>query len=379
MAVNRRSLIFLDSLRGLAALYVMVDHAAMLLWEGPQSYHSHPAEYSFINRILAHIFPLFRFGNYVVFFFFVLSGFLIHLKYANNLASVKSARFSFPEYFKRRAKRIYPPFIFALILCYLLDTTGMRMNLSIYSSPTLYNFNIPTNHSTTAFVGNLFFLFGEYVPLFGSNSPTWTLKLEWWFYMIYPILLFISKRNIYPASILMAALFIASYFPHVWPEPLLLDVFAYMLFWWLGVLLAEVYVRRIKISMKMAMIVFFSVAAVLFPCQKYFEANEIIGAFFVAGIISLIFYLQEKGVSLARLAKLKWLGDCSYTLYILHWPFFVLCSGMIMNHNQGHLPKNFLFVFLGIIAALCGSYLLHFVTETPFLKQKPKIIPVEQN
>ena len=77
---------FLDGLRGLAALYVMIGHARWLLWEGySEGYLQHPDSYSQAGKALVYFFSIFRYGREAVLFFFVLSGFVIHLRYARKL------------------------------------------------------------------------------------------------------------------------------------------------------------------------------------------------------------------------------------------------------------------------------------------------------
>src|SRR5256885_1260576 len=107
---NDRTLRFLDGLRGLAAVYVMVGHVRWLLWEGYlDGYTKHPELYPLPAKILVYFFLLFSFGHQAVLLFFVLSGFLIHLRYARQLKeNPTSARFDWRSYLFRRAKRLYP-------------------------------------------------------------------------------------------------------------------------------------------------------------------------------------------------------------------------------------------------------------------------------
>src|SRR4029077_1171968 len=82
----RARLAFLDGLRGLAAFYVMVGHARMLLWEGySEGFLKHPSNYSIGAKAVVYFFSFFRYGYQVVLLFFVLSGFVIHLRYAKQL------------------------------------------------------------------------------------------------------------------------------------------------------------------------------------------------------------------------------------------------------------------------------------------------------
>lgn len=84
-----------------------------------------------------------------------------------------------------------------------------------------------------------------YVPVFGCNGPLWSLKFEWWFYMIYPAFWWVNRRSLALVTGLLTALFAASFLPH-WPVLLLRDVFSTMLAWWLGALLAEILGGRLK-------------------------------------------------------------------------------------------------------------------------------------
>src|SRR5260370_41475594 len=108
---NYRMLRFLDGLRGLAAFYVMAGHARMFLWEGYfEGYVKHPELYSVPGKFLAYFLLLFSFGRQAVLLFFVLSGFLIHLRYAHALkVDSNETHFGWRAYIVRLARRLYPP------------------------------------------------------------------------------------------------------------------------------------------------------------------------------------------------------------------------------------------------------------------------------
>ena len=78
--VNTR---FLDGLRGLAAIHVMIGHARVYLHEGyRRGFLLHPDAYSVLEKLLFYVISAFRYGHAAVIFFFVLSGFVIHPRYA---------------------------------------------------------------------------------------------------------------------------------------------------------------------------------------------------------------------------------------------------------------------------------------------------------
>ncbi len=99
---------FLDGLRAIAAVYVMIGHARWLLWEGyTNGYTQHPASYSSADKFLMYFFSMFKYGHQFVMLFFVLSGFVIHLNYANKLKAVRNLNVNILSFYYKRVKRIY--------------------------------------------------------------------------------------------------------------------------------------------------------------------------------------------------------------------------------------------------------------------------------
>lgn len=367
-------LAFLDGLRGLAAFYVVVGHARWLLWEGyREGFLRHPESYTLTHTLLVYFFSLFKYGYEAVLFFFVLSGFVIHLRYARKLVANRTeANFDWAAFVRRRGKRLYPPLLAAMALSFALDSVGVASGYSIYSQSTLYpviNENVLSHLDWLTFVGNLAYLMNTYVPVFGSDGPLWSLKFEWWFYMIYPLFWRVSKRSITAASGVMAVLFLGSFRPGLWPAALLRDVFSAMLVWWLGVLLADVWAGRIRWRWSLVAVCSFGVSAP--PLFLLGGAWRQLGiGFGFAGLLAFCFELQRRSVPLVWLERLKPLGDMSYTLYVIHFPVLVLLSGWLMSRSPGGLlPRHFGWVIGGIVATVALAYGLHFIIERPFLSR----------
>jgi peptidoglycan/LPS O-acetylase OafA/YrhL len=366
-------LLFLDGLRGLAAFYVMVGHARWLLWEGySEGFQKHPASYSAINKALMYFFSLFRYGHEAVLFFFVLSGFVIHLRYARRMAEQgMAAKFDWSAFVWRRARRLYPPLLAAMGLALMVDTIGKSGGFAIYSQSTPYpviNTSVVSHLDGVTLLGNLAFVMNTYVPVFGCNGPLWSLKFEWWFYMIYPLFWLLSRRSIALATSLMAGLFAVSYFPSGWPLRLLHDVFTAMLAWWLGALLADIFAGRLK--WRWQWVAFGAgVAGVMAMCCAGPLKTIGMGLIFSA-VLAGGFLLQERKIRLLWLERLKPLGDMSYTLYVTHFPILVLAGGWLMSRSpKGLLPQHFGWVFAGMAATMLVAYALHFIVERPFLSR----------
>lgn len=355
---------------------MLAGHARMVLWEGYQGYQSHPERYGLVDKLLVYAFAPLKWGHAAVLLFFVLSGFLIHLGYAIKLKHNPLAELKLGQYFVKRIRRIYPPFLLALIVTFALDAIGKSLYFSVYRDGTPYELiNIAGRgvYDLKTMLGNLFFLFEEHVPIFGVNKPTWSLKFEWWFYCIYPMFLFMARRSILYATGLLFALFVMSFFPNLWVEPLLKDVFSAMVCWWVGVLLAEVYSKRLKLSYPVfsgiclaGMSVLFFVKTSNYADDNFFKDFQI--AFAFGALISGLLWLQDRGISLRLLERLKPIGDFSYTLYITHFPILMFASGFLLSRNGNVLPSHSWFIFAGIIVCMTLAYGLHFIVEVPFLR-----------
>jgi peptidoglycan/LPS O-acetylase OafA/YrhL len=372
------STVFLDGLRGLAALYVVLGHARLLLWEGYSSgYALHPASYSKLQKLLVYAISSVAFGHEAVLFFFVLSGLVIHLRYSRHLKqSPQSARFGWLDYCYRRVRRLYPPLLFAMAVTFCVDHAGMANHFSIYSGTSAYpgiTESIHTNYGTPVFLGNLAFfmeghpLKGVYIPAWGTDGPLWSLKYEWWFYMIYPLFWLLTRRSITLATTVMAGLAILAVWPQYWPVPLLSEVMAMMGTWWIGALLADVLTGRIRMPLRwLALLTLFLPIGLIAKPHVGSLLDSYLWAFGFAGLICAGFELQNRGYSLWVLNRLRILGDMSYTLYIVHLPILVFLSGLIMARNGGRLPRHFGFVVLGTLLVVAVAYAAHFFVELPF-------------
>lgn len=346
----------------------MVGHARWLMWEGYNGYLQHTNQYSFAAKLGVYFFSLFKYGHEMVLFFFVLSGFVIHLRYAKQIASGNTnSSFDLIPYIKRRARRIYPPLIAAVVLGFLLDYTGKYLGYSIYNNATPYpliNNNIHIDFTVTNLLGNLFFLQNTYVPVWGSNTPLWSLKFEWWFYMLYPLLYLMNKKHVWLSVLVVCTLSVVLSSGYLMlPNQLLQEVLSALFCWWLGTLLADIYVKRVQLSF-LYFIPFILLLGGIPVMMHYVPLyKDIFCALGFFGLLSGLFYVQSKGVRLLFLEKLHLLGSFSYTLYILHFPMLVFMSGYLLYRHNNQLPQVQQYIWLAIVLCTLIAYLLHFITE----------------
>ena len=370
MTPHHRDLDFLDGMRGLAALYVLVGHARWLLWEGFGSYSQHSQSYHLLGKLVVYASALARFGHEAVIFFFVLSGFVIHLRYARLLLRDPHAPFDLFPYLSRRARRLYPPLIAALAITYGLDRLGQSADLPTATGTTLYpliNEHVRFDHSAVTLTRNLAFVTD---PVFGSDGPLWSLGYEWYFYLLYPLVFGLARRSWKAATIAMTLTSALGFLPvwgqHLdWPR----HIFQMMLIWWFGATLADSFIGRPGISLQALRWLMPCLGAVFVKQVDPFLRDIVIGLGF-AGLLAGLLDLKRRGWRLSPLVKLKPLGEFSYSLYVIHFPILVLLSGWLMKTSAGRLPAHFGWAVCGVFGSLAVAWGLHLVVERPFVRHR---------
>ena len=163
----------IDALRGTAALGVVLYHA---IERGenvvPNNLFAYPV------RALQFISS---FGYIGVFLFFVISGFCIHLQWAKARATGVEPDIRFGPFWKRRLRRLYPPYILALALFLLVAYSYGEINLT---------------HFFFYDIGMHLLMLHNLDPhtCYTINGVFWTLAVEEQLYLAYFLLLFIRVR-----------------------------------------------------------------------------------------------------------------------------------------------------------------------------------------
>lgn len=163
----------IDALRGIAALGVVVYHAI------PQTKNAVPAGFLGWPGYLIQFGS--SFGYIGVFLFFVISGFCIHLQWAKARAAGETAEVRFGAFWKRRIRRLYPPYVIALAFYLLL--------------PALINGLNVTHFFVYDVVMHLLMLHNlDPKTCYSINGVFWTLAIEEQLYLAYFLLLFLRTR-----------------------------------------------------------------------------------------------------------------------------------------------------------------------------------------
>lgn len=364
-----RNLRFIDGMRGLAALYVMVGHARWLLWEGySEGYLRHPQAYGGVDRGAMYFFSMFRFGHEAVMFFFVLSGFLIHLRLASRYSKGDLSDENWGLYVLRRTKRIYPPLIACLLITSVCDYYGTQINTAPYMTVAVSLNQSSLAYGPVVLFGNLLFLGAIRTPVWGSDGPLWSLSYEGWFYVIYPLFALMSRRSAWAPMLVSVCLFGMS-FLSFWGEPLSRAVAAMFVCWWFGAFLADVYCGRLPIKLNHLS----TATAVLVPA--IFASGvwrDVLFSLGFTGVLSHLLCLSEHNVLKTWIAKLRPLGDFSYSLYLTHLPVICLLAACLRSSvfPGGTPPRTSNYILLAVLITCVVAYFLHLAVEKPFLKPR---------
>lgn len=173
----------LDAMRGGAALLVVTYHAlgiAPLTAPGGWEW--------WLPQITAH---LVHFAYAGIYLFFVISGFCIHLFWARaRAAGVQEPVINFLSFWKRRVRRLYPPYFVALVLylVYIAYKTPVEVTGFYVWDVVLHIFMLHNLDPRTAY---------------SINGAFWTLAIEEQLYLAYFLLLFLRIRYGWTITLLL--------------------------------------------------------------------------------------------------------------------------------------------------------------------------------
>ena len=175
----------LDSLRGLAALSVMLSHVFLVF---PQVWDTRSPEQAsmFIKLFMFSPLRVVWAGHEAVIFFFILSGFVLALLFFGN-----SEPQPYRLYLTKRILRIYPPYLAAALLA-----IGLRELIFIGSVPHVSGwFNQSWQSSAT--VGTIM----DHILMVGSfnncafNPVLWSLVHEMRISIVFPLIIWVLVRH----------------------------------------------------------------------------------------------------------------------------------------------------------------------------------------
>ncbi len=341
----------LNFIRGLAALIVMICHLRAALFVGFKSIASP-----------THLEKIFYFitgsGSEAVMVFFVLSGFLIGSQVS---ISVKNDIFMWSHYLINRLTRLYVVLIPALLLSGCVVYFGYAIIL---------HQKLPVVLNIGNFLGNIFFLQTIKTYSFAGNSPLWSLSNEFWYYLLFPVLLFTYMEKL-PKKFLYLLISIAVFYL------IGLEKSLYFIVWLMGLTVYKLFeVKSFKfIYDNVKLRVLISLVPLLgllfeFTLNRLHLFNRGILDFMAAFFFSIFLYVMlhnktSNNKSLYHKFSEK-TSSCSYTLYLTHYPIVTLMTAILIKNSGAYWIFNALHLLYFILIAVgifCFSYFFSKITE----------------
>ena len=332
---DKKTLTLVQLLRGLASLLVVLMHATIATKE--------------IWRI-NFLGGFFTFGGAGVDMFFVLSGFII--TYTSKNALKKSA--SFIAFLKRRFIRIYPVY-WVIITIFLLIQLALPAFYKTHYILTLSN------------LFNTYFLLPDHVML---NSVSWTLTYEIFFYILFSLAFLIkSNRLLITLTILYVIILIVAPFysflnlyNNRWINIILYPM---NIEFFMGIAVALL-VPRINFNISKLLILLgllFFITAAYFSNADFYIFKNAFNRVIVFGIPSMILLLGVVRMEITKQYKVHniflYLGEASYSLYLIHLPILVAGIKILDKFNFGNnIILQIVTIFLIII--ICSISILFF-------------------
>lgn len=364
---NKAHFAWIDVLRGLSALAIVLFHARVTLWVGWTQIRATPEQFSTIDRLAAFLsLPVPFFGSAVM-LFFLISGFCIHYPYAN-----RGREFQWKSYLWRRWGRIYPPY-FAIVLI------GIGLECYLF-----FEFKEPASSVATWWKSVV--MLENYGPDAGrmmSNPSLWSLPVEAELYLVYPLFLWMLQRHGLKYALLLPTVVSLAALVAVLKRPdwivLEYNFALYWLMWCSGAACAELAARQ-RLPAWRGEFWVLMLLSLLFSCWLTATKHANVLQNWSWVVVYLFILLRGLTISQNRLgtepsmtdngkipgisAVLARIGVFSYSLYLIHYPFFTLC-GAIWIRWFGSKPANFL-VTLGfcLVALVLAPIFYRFIEDT---------------
>lgn len=273
--------------------------------------------------------------------FFVLSGFLLRLKYKE----IKSVR----AFYAKRFLSIYPTFYVAFIVCFLFKAYKYR-KLFYIGSPYKIIFSI---------LG-----IDNYLGFYGIS--TYALVGEWFtavivaIYLIYPFINFLYNKSKLLVAVCVYGLYFANVFLKI--DPVIVDAsfFSGLGMFVTGIFLTEISgcIREKKWPGILGILISIVIIFVKLP-GPYIIYLHILG---IAMFVGLYFVFGEISKFIKNGKIVVFLSTVSYSVYVSH--HFILNT--LVPKIYPHITANYQYIFIYagyLIVTLAVSIVLFYVTE----------------
>jgi peptidoglycan/LPS O-acetylase OafA/YrhL len=270
--------------------------------------------------------PYFGGGFSGVDIFFVISGYLMTRIILNGLNKYS---FSFLEFYGKRLNRIVP----ALIVLVL----GLTILCFFFYFPADYMLNEKNAAASLLFLSNIFYWrnSGYFDPSSETNIllHTWSLSLEWQFYLIYPVMLLVLQKffkdNVKYTWFFIAVTFLTMVLSMYFTKEsstasfYLLPTRSWEMMFGGVAFLLENRIKSVMVRKVASLIGYLSLFVGLCLLNTEMEWP---GIFTFIPVFStfLIILSDYSNFKIVKNNCVQFLGKISYSLYLWHWPVYVI-------------------------------------------------------
>jgi peptidoglycan/LPS O-acetylase OafA/YrhL len=368
----------INQLRGLAILLVVAYHSLLpsfgkfeLEWAG--AFRNFDVPKQFLLMLPA------TFGWMGVAIFFSISGFCIHLSYATSHDKAWRA------YLIKRTFRICPPYL-CIMLFFALVFSSTKVSLSELWEQTQIIRHILLIHN----------FFPE--SFYGITGAFWTIAIEFQLYLLYPLIVSLTKRIGWPATCIILALiefplrlFASTRAPVAGlgkvdssDSVLFIAVCSplfYVFSWSIGAAVANVFL----LEQKVALLRINPLPLFLIAIGITFFRPFLLFSFPLIAIATSIFIYQKSIANTPNSATFSWIaeiGTYSYSLYLVHEPLlgfiaslFVKFWHIVVSANISP-PKVVVYIVTAgsLIVLIPISRILYYYLEKPSINFGKRIL-----
>ncbi len=375
--MKKENTIYFEGLNGLrffAALAVIITHVELI--KGVFNF-----KHYWNNPII------FNLGGLGVYFFFVLSGFLI--TYLLLAEKQKFNKIEIKQFYLRRIFRIWPLYYLIIIVgffvlphfdCFHISYLQRDFEMHFYTNLFLYLIILP----------NLAFSIFAAVPNIGQ---VWSIGIEEQFYIFWPLIISKSKNVIKTLTYIILGLIflkigilVLGFFVHdtTWYNPLkkfvAMSKFECMALGGIGAVMLFNNHPLIKYILNKQLL---SLSIILIPVLIFFTPPNIQDAIhLVYSFLFLVIIIQVamgKGLLNLENRVLNYLGKISYGIYMYHFmviPFVLWVFKRYLISDSGIIENIVIYCFTVSLTILISGLSYRFI-EKPFIKMKSKYSPIK--
>ncbi|ENP8392663.1 acyltransferase [Vibrio alginolyticus] len=303
-----------------------------------------------LGVILYHFQPQWITGGFAgVDIFFVISGFLMTGIIFNGF---KNDNFSLLGFYISRANRIIPPLA---VLCIISLILG-----ALFIPPIEYSYLGKAVYSSVLFFSNV--IYWKESGYFDTSSNlnwllhTWSLSVEWQFYILYPLVLVLAKKlvriekvKIFLFFSTLASFFLSIFLSRNYPNA---GYFLLPTRGWEMLVGGLVYLYPLKLKKSTRNALSIIAIAAITVSYVFINSSMVWPSYYtlipVIGVVLFLYANKQDSIISGNYLCQK-LGTASYSIYLWHWPVVVFINYFEMSDEAKYLGM-IIAIFFGLVS-----------------------------